>query len=136
SAGCASGGAGSAPPESVSGTFALVRIDGRLQPLDAGRAGAADGTAGECPVEGRGRVELSSTNRFELDVRQRSPCAGEVTRELRGTYFRRGEYLGFVATLPSGATVRFQGTTNDTTVVVRLTGAEIVFARGGVPPGA
>lgn len=125
-AGCASGGGGgaAAPPESVSGTFALVRIDGRLQPLERG--------APECDPGGSGgEVELSRERRFELEVRQGGSCPGAVRRELSGTYVRRGEHLGFEARLPDGARVRFHGTTNDTTVVVRLSGAEIVFQRAG-----
>ncbi|HEX2189920.1 MAG TPA: hypothetical protein VHG51_13530 [Longimicrobiaceae bacterium] len=126
-AGCAT--AGSAPPETVSGSFALVRIEGDLQPLERARNAPPGGGGGDCAVEGRGEVELGPALRFELDVVQRSPCSGEVRRELRGTYYRRGEHLGFEALLPGGATVRFHGTTNDTTVVVRLSGAELVFAR-------
>jgi hypothetical protein len=133
-AGCAAGSAGSAPPETVSGSFRLVRVEGRLEPLEREAGAPAGGAAAECPAAGSGRVSLDARNQFELDVRQRSPCAAEVRRELQGTYFRRGEHLMFVATLPGGATVRFQGTTNDTVVAVRLTGAELVFARGGAAP--
>lgn len=127
-AGCASGG--SAPPETLSGGFVVERIDGRLQPLERGEGG---GAAAECARAegGGGAMQLDRSRRFELTVKQRDACSGEVERELSGTYVRRGEHLGFEARLPDGATVRFGGTTNDTTLVVRLSGAEIHFRRAG-----
>ena len=130
--GCASGGSGT-PPETLSGDFVVARIDGRLQPLERGEGGPA---AAACPSsgaggEGGGAVRLDRSRRFELEVKQRDGCWGETERELSGTYVRRGEHLGFEARLPDGATVRFHGTTNDTTLVVRLSGAEILFRRVG-----
>jgi hypothetical protein len=125
-AACAS--SGSAPPETVTGTFALVRIEGRLQPLVEG-GGSAE-PAAPCPTTGEsGTVEVTSTRRFALSVRQETACAGQVRREFRGTYVRKEEYLGFEAPIPGQGMVRFQGTTNDTTLRVRLTGAELVFQR-------
>lgn len=53
-AGCAAGSAGSAPPETVSGSFRLVRVEGRLEPLERGPG--ADTAAAECPTTGSGRV--------------------------------------------------------------------------------
>lgn len=125
-AGCAS--SGSAPPETVTGTFALVRIEGRLPPLVEG--GGAVEPAAPCPATGEsGTVEVTSTRHFALSVRQETACASQVRREFRGTYVRKDEYLGFEAPLAPGGLVRFQGTTNDTTLRVRLTGAELVFRR-------
>lgn len=125
-AGCASGGS-AAPPETLSGGFVVVGIEGRLQPLERGAAAAAcAGTEG-----GGGAARLDRSRRFELTVKQRDACSGEVGRELSGTYVRRGEHLGFEARLPDGATLRFHGTTSDTTLVVRLSGAEILFRRAG-----
>jgi hypothetical protein len=126
-AGCASGG--SAPPETVSGDFVVARIDGRLQPLERGDGPAAGAAC--AGAEGGGAVQLDRSRRFDLAVRQRDGCSGEVERELSGTYVRRGEHLGFEARLPDGATVRFHGTTDDTTLTVRLSGAEILFRRAG-----
>ena len=126
-AGCASGG--SAPPETLSGGFVVERIDGRLQPLERGGSGAAAACA--AVQGGGGTMRLDRSRRFELAVRQRDACSGEVERELSGTYVRRGEHLGFEARLPDGARVRFGGTTNDTTLTVRLSGAEILFRRAG-----
>jgi hypothetical protein len=133
-AGCASGGSGT-PPETLSGDFVVTRIDGRLQPLERGEGGSAAvacASSAPGPVnEGGGAVQLDRSRRFELDVKQRDGCSGEVERELSGTYVRRGEHLGFEARLPDGATVRFHGTINDTTLAVRLSGAEILFRRAG-----
>lgn len=131
-AGCASGGSGT-PPETLSGDFVVTRIDGRLQPLERGEgapAAAACASSG-AGSEGGGALQLDRSRRFELSVKQRDGCSGEVERELSGTYVRRGEHLGFEARLPDGATVRFHGTTNDTTLAVRLSGAEILFRRTG-----
>ncbi len=131
-AGCASGGSGT-PPETLSGGFVVARIDGRLQPLERGEGGpaAAACASSGAGTEGRGAVQLDRSRRFELEVKQRDGCSGETERELSGTYVRRGEHLGFEARLPDGATVRFQGTTDDTTLTVRLSGAEILFRRAG-----
>lgn len=129
-AGCASGG--SAPPETLSGDFVVARIDGRLQPLERGDGGPAAASGAGCAgAEGGGAVQLDRSRRFDLAVKQRDGCSAEVERELSGTYVRRGEHLGFEARLPDGATVRFHGTTDDTTLTVRLSGAEIVFRRAG-----
>lgn len=130
--GCASGGSGT-PPETLSGDFVFARIDGRLQPLERGESGPATAAcaASGAGNEGGGAVQLDRSRRFELTVKQRDACSGEVERELSGTYVRRGEHLGFEARLPDGATVRFHGTTNDTTLAVRLSGAEILFRRAG-----
>ncbi len=131
-AGCASGGSGT-PPETLSGDFVVARIEGRLQPLERGEGGAAAAAcASQGPGgEGGGAVQLDRSRRFELTVKQRDGCSGETERELSGTYVRRGEHLGFEARLPDGATVRFHGITNDTTLAVRLSGAEIFFRRAG-----
>lgn len=129
-AGCASGGSGT-PPETLSGDFVVARIDGRLQPLERGEGASAAATCPAPGAEGGGAVQLDRSRRFELEVRQRDGCSGETERELSGTYVRRGEHLGFEARLPDGATVRFHGTTNDTTLTVRLSGAEILFRRAG-----
>lgn len=127
-AGCATGGSGT-PPETLSGGFVVARIDGRLQPLERGAAVAC--AASGPGSEGGGAVQLDRSRRFELTVKQRDGCSGETGRELSGTYVRRGEHLGFEARLPDGATVRFHGITDDTTLTVRLTGAEILFRRAG-----
>jgi hypothetical protein len=129
-AGCASGGSGT-PPETLSGAFVVTRIEGRLQPLERGEGGPAAAACAGPGSEGGGAVQLDRSRRFELTVKQRDACSGETGRELSGTYVRRGEHLGFEARLPDGATVRFHGTTNDTTLTVRLTGAEILFRRAG-----
>ncbi|MET0399459.1 MAG: hypothetical protein ABW277_21900 [Longimicrobiaceae bacterium] len=128
-AGCASGGS-AAPPETLSGGFVVVGIEGRLQPLE--RAGSGAPAAACAGTEGGGgAARLDRSRRFDLAVKQRDACGGEVERELSGTYVRRGEHLGFEARLSDGATLRFHGTTNDTTLVVRLSGAEIRFQRAG-----
>ncbi len=129
-AGCATGGSGT-PPETLSGGFVVARIDGRLQPLERGEGGPAGTACAASGPEGGGAAQLDRSRRFELEVKQRDGCSGETERELSGTYVRRGEHLGFEARLPDGATVRFHGTTNDTTLTVRLSGAEIVFRRAG-----
>jgi hypothetical protein len=129
-AGCASGGS-AAPPETLSGGFVVVGIQGRLQPLERGRAGAAAAAACAGTEGGGGAARLDRSRRFDLAVKQRDACAGETGRELSGTYVRRGEHLGFEARLADGSTLRFHGTTNDTTLVVRLSGAEILFRRAG-----
>ncbi len=129
-AGCASGGSGT-PPETLSGGFVVTRIDGRLQPLERGGGGPAAAACASPDAGGGGAVLLDRSRRFELEVKQRDGCSGEVERELSGTYVRRGGHLGFEARLPDGATVRFHGTTDDTTLVVRLSGAEVHFRRAG-----
>jgi hypothetical protein len=130
-AGCASGGGGgaAAPPETLSGGFVVTRIDGRLLPLERGAgAPAAEACAA---AEGGGAAQLDRSRRFELTVRQRDACSGETGRELSGTYVRRGEHLGFEARLPDGARLRFHGTTDDTVLVLRLSGAEVHLRRAG-----
>lgn len=129
-AGCASGGS-AAPPETLSGGFVVVGIEGRLQPLERGGDGAPAVACAGAAAEGGGAARLDRSRRFQLAVKQRDACAGEVERELSGTYVRRGQHLGFEARLPSGARLRFHGTTNDTTLVVRLSGAEIRLRRAG-----
>ncbi len=128
-AGCASGGS-AAPPETLSGGFVVVGVQGRLQPLERG-GGGAEAAACAGTEGGGGAARLDRSRRFVLTVKQRDACSGEVERELSGTYVRRGEHLGFEARLPDGATLRFHGTTNDTTLTVRLSGAEILLRRAG-----
>jgi hypothetical protein len=129
-AGCASGGS-AAPPETLSGGFVVVGIEGRLQPLERGGSGAPAAACAAGAEGGGGAARLDRSRRFDLAVKQRDACGGEVERDLSGTYVRRGEHLGFEARLADGATLRFHGTTNDTTLVVRLSGAEILLRRAG-----
>lgn len=131
---CAAGGLGGgsgSEPETITGTFELVRIEGRLRPLEAPPAD----TAACAAPSGSGRVEFGSeAPTFRLSVVQRGGCGVEVRRSERGRYIRHGEHL--VLEAPAGGTshTRFRGTTNDTTLTLRLTRAELHFRRVGPPP--
>ena len=127
------GGSGSAP-ETLSGTFELVRIDGQLQPLGADRPQASPAAAacGTPAGPGAGYVRFGGEDlTFRLSVVQRDACTGEVRRSEGGRYIRHGEHLVLEAPVGGSSHTRFRATTNDTTLTLRLTGAELHFRRTG-----